>query len=169
MRPSVEFSGYGFLLGLGTAGVMIVNTLASWASWATNQPEGFGKYQFYFFGWRTLSPNWHKLFLCWQIFDSLTAVSDRLLLRSLGYLYSVAAAVSPDDDIWRVKYFLTLVYIPFGVAIMLLGSWPLILWTELIVARNNIESDTDMVAVYLFIAQAGAMLVPDFGCLKCED
>jgi hypothetical protein len=60
--------------------------------------------------------------------------------------------------------------IPVGAAAALLVGWPLILWTELIVARNKIESDTDMISVWLFIAQAGAMLMPAsstyFGCFR---
>lgn len=43
---------------------------------------------------------------------------------------------------------------------MLLFCWPLILWTELIVQRNRIESETDMIAVWLFVAQCVAMLAP---------
>lgn len=50
------------LLGLGTVGVLLLNTIAAWVSWATNQPEGFGEYQFFFFGWRTLSHGWHIFF-----------------------------------------------------------------------------------------------------------
>ena len=52
----------GLLLGLGTAGVIVLNNVASWTSWATNQTEGFGVYQFFFFGWRTLNPSWHKVY-----------------------------------------------------------------------------------------------------------
>lgn len=156
----------GILLGLGTAGVMITNTLAAWTSWATNQPDGFGIYQFFFFGWRTLSPDWHTFFLCWQIFDSLATILNVVA----AIVISIQTAEQKDGGVNKVeKYFRTIIWIPYGAAIMLLGSWPLILWTELIVARNNIESDTDMIAVYLFIAQAVAMLVPDFGCLKFED
>lgn len=37
------------LLGLGTVGVLLLNTIAVWMSWATKQPEGFGEYQFLLF------------------------------------------------------------------------------------------------------------------------
>ncbi|KFY45458.1 hypothetical protein V494_00954 [Pseudogymnoascus sp. VKM F-4513 (FW-928)] len=33
----------GIFLGLGTAGVIILNTVAAWTSWATNQPEGLAQ------------------------------------------------------------------------------------------------------------------------------
>ncbi|KAJ2977538.1 hypothetical protein NQ176_g4315 [Zarea fungicola] len=50
-----------------------------------------------------------------------------------------------------------------GAAIMLVLGWPVIMWTELIVARNHIHSDTDMIAVWLFVAQVVAMVVPSCG------
>jgi hypothetical protein len=154
---------FAVLLSLGTAGVMVLNTVAAWTSWATNLPEGFGVYQFFFFGWRTLNSDWYKLFLVWQIFDSITAVS------------SVCGAIAVALQSATVEKELPMYYrylcIPLGAVCVLLGSWPLIMWTELIVARNNIESDTDMVAVWLFVAQVVAMLIPSLGCCKgeCED
>lgn len=148
----------GALLGLGTMGVLGLNTAAAWISWKTNQIEGFGIFHFFFFGWRTLTPNWHKFFLCWQIFDTLTAVGCGI--TSLVTAISVAAG-QEEEPPWYMKY----VLIPVGSAIVLFGAWPLILWTELIVNRNQIESATDWTAVYLFIAQVGAMLVPS--CSGC--
>jgi len=59
--------------------------------------------------------------------------------------------------------------IPIGAAIMLLFSWPLIVWAELIVARNHIDSETDWVAVGLFIAQVASMFVPSLPCVYSED
>jgi len=44
--------------------------------------------------------------------------------------------------------------------------WPLIMWVELIFARNHIQSDTDMVAVWLFVAQVILMLIPIDDLLK---
>ena len=50
---------------------------------------------------------------------------------------------------------------PFLVALL---SWPCVLWAELIVSRNNIHSDTDMVAVYLFVAQVVMVRIPSVQC-----
>ena len=47
-----------------------------------------------------------------------------------------------------------------GSPLVLLMAWPLILWSELIVYRNHIESETDMIAVYLFITQVATMVLP---------
>jgi len=62
---------------------------------------------------------------------------------------------------WLLKQGYKYLAIPIGGILVLLISWPLILWVELIVARNNIESETDMVAVWLFVAQVATMLIPD--------
>lgn len=157
----------GLLLGLGTGGVIIFNTVTAWMSWATNQAEGYGVYQFFFFGWRTLSPGWHKFILVWQISDSIFALNCLILAIYLPIKMSKYTQEEMDKIPWYLgKYPL----IPVGAAAALIVGWPLILWTELIVARNNIESDTDWVSVWLFIAQAGAMLLPAsstyFGCMK---
>lgn len=154
------------ILGAGTAGVLILNTVSAWASWSNNLPQGFGDYQFFFFGWRTLDEGWHKFFLVWQIGDSVFTCASVLLV-----FHTAMKTVFMDDEnvsavipwrgssisgISKYKYPVILA----GAAIMLVGSWPLILWTELIVQRNHIESDTDMVAVWLFIAQVIAMILP---------
>jgi hypothetical protein len=67
----------GLILGFGTAALMIFNTVAAWTSWATNMTEGYNVYQFFFFGWRTLTPGWHKFFLLWQIGDILAVAGLR--------------------------------------------------------------------------------------------
>ncbi|KFY29223.1 hypothetical protein V493_02483 [Pseudogymnoascus sp. VKM F-4281 (FW-2241)] len=157
----------GGLLGLGTAGVIVLNTVAAWNSWATNQPEGYGVYQFFFFGWRTLSPGWHKFILVWQISDSIFALICLIAAISLSIGMPLATEEESTKTPWYLeKYPL----IPIGAAVAMLVGWPLILWTELIVARNKIESDTDMLSVWLFIAQVGTMLIPAsstyFGCMK---
>ncbi|KAK2853213.1 hypothetical protein FQN49_005296 [Arthroderma sp. PD_2] len=154
------------VLGLGSAGVLILNTVSAWISWNTNLREGFGEYQFFFFGWRTLTHGWHILFLLWQINDSLMVVSFLVVAAQL-----ISAAVAFSDEEEKLPWYLdTYVQIPLGAAgIMLFLGWVLVLWTELIVARNHIESETDMVAVYLFVAQVATMLLPKastiFGCL----
>ena len=150
-------------LALGTAGALTLNTVSAWTSWATNQPEGYGIYKFFFFGWRTLSAQWHKFMLVWQIFDSILALA--MSFTVLGMIITTAFSETPQPR-WHTKY----LWIPLGAASTLLGLWPLILWTELIVARNHIESATDWIGVWLFIAQVGAMLVPSssavFGCFR---
>ena len=152
------------LLSLGSAGVLVLNNVAAWISWTTNQPDGFGVYQFFFFGWRTLNSNWHIFMLLWQIFDTLLAV----MMVILAFVFiTLATEAFEGEDIpwWGSKY----VMIPIGAAVILLAFWPLIVWTELIVARNQMESATDWVAVWLFVAQVGALLVPPssvfLGCL----
>jgi hypothetical protein len=155
----------GLFLGFGTAGVIVLNTVAAWTSWATNQQEGFGVYQFFFFGWRTLSPGWHTLILLWQIGDSTLALS--CLITAIGIPIAVATRDDDEELPWYLRKYPA---IPIGAVVMLLLGWPLILWTELIVARNHIESATDMIAVWLFVAQVGALLIPScstyLGCFK---
>ena len=66
------------------------------------------------------------------------------------------------------RWLMTLAAIPLGAVVMLLFSWPNIMWTELVVASNHIESPTDRVAVWLFVAQAVAMIIPPCtGWLGC--
>lgn len=158
----------GLLLGFGTAGVMVLNTLSAWQSWVTNQPEGLGEYKFFFFGWRTLTEGWHKFFLVWQIGDSMiafsciiTAIAFPIALSSMRDKITDASIKIPGRGLFSLssmKYPL----IPIGAAVILFGAWPLILWVELIVQKNHIESDTDMIAVYLFIAQAVALIIPKY-------
>lgn len=155
------------ILGAGSAGVLILNTVSAWVSWSTNQPEGFDEYQFFFFGWRNLTRGWHKFILVWQIGDSIFTCASVLIA-----IYTAIQSVFMDNDesastfipwrgkstndISKYKYPVILV----GAVVMMVGGWPLILWTELIVQRNHIDSDTDMVAVWLFVVQVVAMILP---------
>ena len=159
----------GLPLGLVTAGVMVLNTVAAWTSWATNMPEGFDVYQFFFFGWRTLTPGWHTFFLLWQIGDSMTALGCAITAIIVSVTMATEKIESPEEPSWTRNSWILRLYdwanakylaIPVGAALMLLIGWSLILWTELIVSRNQIESDIDMVAVWLFVAQVATMLVP---------
>lgn len=142
------------LLGVGTAGVMILNTICGWLCWTTNQREGFGVFRFFFFGWRTLDSRWHKFMLLWQIFDTVAAFSCVIMVFVLALRFS---RITTEDVKWHWKY---TVILP-GAAIMLLIGWPLILWSELLMAGNHIKSGTDMIAVWIFAAQLGAMLMPN--------
>ena len=142
----------GLFLGLGSGGVIVLNTVAAWTAWATNMREGYGKFQFFFFGWRKLSKCWHTFILLWQISDSITAFVCLVLAIALPIILAVTDREYPS---W-IRY----PAIPLGAIVMLIIGWPLILWTELIVQRNHIESETDWVAVWLFVVQVGTMLVP---------
>lgn len=145
----------GLLMGLGTAGVIIFNTVCAWTAWAVHMPEGYGEYQFFFFGWRTLNEDWRKFFAVWQVSDSIFAFI--CVVAAIG----IAVYVAVEDK--EVPWFFRYLAIPLGAAAMLLVGWPLIMWTELIVQRNDIESETDMIAVWLFVAQAVTMMVPSCG------
>ncbi len=157
------------LLGLGTAGVVVLNTVSAWTAWAVHQPQGYGVYQFFFFGWRTLDEDFHKwLFLLWQISDSVLALFCVVAAIGAVVLFAIM-----KEDVAKVaenqlKWWHRCAAVPVGGAFMLLVGWPLVMWTELIVSRNQLESETDMVAVWLFVAQAVTMLLPSCGAsLSC--
>lgn len=78
-----------------------------------------------------------------------------------GYLIYVGA-VDAERARRMPWYCRTYPAIPLGAILMLIFAWPLILWVELIVQRNHIVSETDMVAVWLFVAQVGTMLIPSW-------
>ena len=167
-------SGYiatGLLLGLGTGGVVILNNITAWKSWAHLQPKGYGEYQFFFFGWRTLNDGWHKFFLVWQVFDSLLTFMCVMAAFAIP-LKMMISRTSKDKEkkkpsrlldamktISNYKY----IAIPCGAALMMIVAWPLVLWVELLIQRNHIESPTDWISVWLFIAQAGLLIIPSFG------
>ncbi|QPH05018.1 hypothetical protein C2857_002465 [Epichloe festucae Fl1] len=69
-----------------------------------------------------------------------------------------------DGDTSKYKYPAILA----GAAVMMVVGWPLILWTEMIVQRNHVESDTDIVAIWLFVAQVVAMILPSFDGLEAR-
>ncbi|PPR00505.1 hypothetical protein CVT24_005529 [Panaeolus cyanescens] len=150
----------GILAGLGSAGLIIMNTITAWISLKTNLPEGDGVYQFFFFGWRRLSKGWRIFFLLWEISDTMLSVT-MVLMALIGAVAIPLSAKkkyveeSKTFRLWRDTAIL------WGSALVLfVFGWPLILWMELIVKRNNIVSETDMIAVYLFIAQVVLMIVP---------
>jgi len=142
------------ILGLGTAGLIILNSVASWMSWATALPEGYGIYQFFFFGWRTLTPGWRTFFLLWQIANTIIVVPTSVILAILLSIYAAKGDITPP---WYQTYFAII----WGPPLVLCFTWELILWVELVVSRNDIESETDMIAVWLFVAQVVLLLMPD--------
>jgi len=139
----------GVILGFGTAALMIFNTVAAWTSWATNMSEGYNIYEFFFFGWRRLTPGWHKFFLLWQINDTVLAIFCVVSAICLSIAVT-RPGYKPDDLLsWYIRGFF-----------MVLSAGFLIMWVELIIFRNHIESPTDMIAVWLFVAQIGTMVLP---------
>lgn len=160
----------GLVLGLGSAGVLALNTTCAWTAWARNDPEGFGVYQFFFFGWRTLNPDWQKFILCWQISDSILAFGAAITCI-IGGLRIPSHHDTIDERESRIKKIATWRYlaIPVGAAVVMLVAWPLIMWTELIIQRNHIESQTDWTAVWLFIAQVGTLFLPHVGYDKVKN
>jgi hypothetical protein len=147
------------LLSFGTVGVMILNNIVAWTSWSTTQVQGFGVYQFWFFGWRTLGPHWHRYFLIIQVIDTLSLFGSVIFALSVAFR---TAALSKDKvPAWWYRY---QVIFAGGIGVIL-SIWPTMLWTELIIARNHIVSETDTTAVWLFIVQVVTMLAPPcFGC-----
>jgi len=146
----------GITLGIGTAGLMIFNTVAAWSSWASNMADGYNVYEFFFFGWRRLTPGWHKFFLLWQIGDTILAINCVVLAIAISIFVAKIGTKPEEIPPWWTAY---TTYAVGSVAVLFIG-WDLILWVELIVSRNHIESSTDMIAVWLFIAQIGTMLMP---------
>jgi hypothetical protein len=163
---------FGTILGFGSAGLIVLNSVSAWVSWIKDLPQGYYEYQFFFFGWRTLSPGWRWFFLVWQIADTTEAVTFLVCTIWIAWFATawdnekmegrlprwISWALPPGSRIATLRF----MAIPVGAALMMLFVvWPLILWVELIVGRNNIVSDTDWIAVWLFIAQVGTLLMPD--------
>ncbi|KAF2233559.1 hypothetical protein EV356DRAFT_524382 [Viridothelium virens] len=139
-------------LGVGTAGVLLLNTVSAWKSWALCMPQGYRVYEFFFFGWRRLTPGWHRFFGVWQASDSSLTLAAAILAVVIPLI------LNNNDD--RLPWWFTHAALIPGAVVMLVYSFQLILWTELIVQRNNIVSPTDWIAVWLFVAQIGACFLP---------
>jgi hypothetical protein len=152
------FSGnrwIALLLAFGAMGVLWLNNATAWISWMQGQEEGYGEWQFFFFGWRTLTHGWHKFIMVWQIANTLES------LGFSGLFLSLALQAGTTKFMWWHR----LPAIPLGGVIMAFILFPYILFVELLVRRNHIDSGTDWGAVYAFGAQVALMLLPDFG--KC--
>ncbi|KPI38895.1 uncharacterized protein AB675_5960 [Cyphellophora attinorum] len=148
-----------YLLGYGTVGVMILNNVVAWTSWSTSQTEGYGVYQFWFWGWKTFGKGWHGWF-CWiQIVDTIMLIFTAAAAFNLAF----GTAMTTQDKVppWWYRYQVVI----GGSVGTLMAIWPLIMWTELTIRRNSIASDTDMTAVWLFVVQAMTMLAPP--CFRC--
>ncbi|KAH6903123.1 hypothetical protein BKA70DRAFT_1301627 [Coprinopsis sp. MPI-PUGE-AT-0042] len=143
------------ILGLGTAGLMMFNVACAWISWKDVLPDGYGAYQFFFFGWRTLTPGWRTFILCGNIADTLFDIGALVGIFMVAG-FSLDATEDEDTPQSWMRYPL----IAIGPPLALLITWPVILWIELIVHRNHIVSETDMISVYLFIGQVVLMILP---------
>lgn len=154
----------GVLFGLGTAGAMILNTIASWMAFGLHQKPGYEVYQFFFLGWRTFDKGWHlALFFPWQIADTLMAL---VCVKMALYAAIYAPLARRSHILENVKWWYIYPAIPIGALAMLILGWPLVLWTELIIWRNHLESETDMTAAWLFAAQVVVMLIPTLNCTR---
>ena len=142
------------ILGLGTAGLLILNNLSAWTIWVKDLPAGYGTYRFFFFGWRTLTPGWRKFILLWLIFDTFAAL-NAIYCVVVTTCFSIFREPEEEEPPWWYQYVAILC-----APLTLILVWPLILWTELIVSRNHIESQTDMIAVWFLVAQVVALLLP---------
>ncbi|KAF5330529.1 hypothetical protein D9619_005187 [Psilocybe cf. subviscida] len=146
-----------YTMCIGTIAALIINDISTWMAYLTNLTEGNGVYRFFFFGWRTLSPSWRKLFLVWAVFDSLaTLIYICISLWLAAWTPEASKDVEDDEDFgcWQDT---SLVW---GSILGLVVSWPFVLWTELIIQRNHIVSATDWISVYLFIAQIALLAIP---------
>lgn len=146
-----------YTMGIGTIAALIVNNITTWTAYTTNLPEGYGVYQFFFFGWRTLTHKWRILFLLWGVADTLVTLSYISLSKFLADWAPAASKGLKDDDEFRLANDTSLIW---GSIMGLIVSWPFILWTELIVQRNHVVSDTDWISVYLFIVQISLLALP---------
>ena len=203
---SSRSGGLAVLLWLGTSVMLIINTILLWSSWK-HMAVGYGEYEFFFFGWRTLTPKWHKVFfLMWNVSSTILCGNSIIWAAAMARLSCKQSSivnkfVTKFRD--RLGSGMMLVAIFGGVLFMLIGAWPFtifffkaalkrvlqdsfseafgliesyiflqsgiwpfILWTELIFQRNEIVSATDETAVWLFIFQVVAMIIPAYGCLK---
>lgn len=105
--------------------------------------------------------------MLWQISDSGLALAG--VVAAIVIVVRLAFQEHVGDGFAKlVKWWYTYTAVPAGRLVMLFVSWPLILWTELIILRNELESETDIVAVWLFVAQAVTILLPSCGLsLSC--
>ena len=159
--------GLGVFLGVATAGLDVLQTVAAWGAYNEDLPAGIGVYQFFLFGWHTLTSSWRRFICFWQVFDTIVAV----IFALAAFLLAIKAPkMEEEQKEYLGKWWVKPCAITCGAAVVLIIAWPVILWTELIVERNRLESATDWVAVGLFAAQVGTMLLPSskkvFGCFR---
>jgi hypothetical protein len=149
------------LVGFGTVGVMVLNNVVAWTSWSTAQVQGYGVYEFWFFGWRTLGPHWHRYLCVVQIIDTLALIGSAW--AAIVIAFRTAQLTKDAAPAWWYRY-----QVIFGGGIgVLLSIWPIMMWMELTVRRNHIVSETDTTAVWLFVVQLVTMLAPPcFGCYE---
>ncbi|KAF6744606.1 hypothetical protein DFP72DRAFT_1018729 [Ephemerocybe angulata] len=153
---------YFSLQALGVAGMLTINAISGWINCTQNLPKGDGVYRFWFFGWRRLSEGWRGLAIFIQVLITLGSLILAIVVIILARRHSqfmgkyAKEQGEPWGKWWRIGAIalLTLIVLIFG--------WPLALWMELVVLKNGLVSETDWVAVYLFIAQVVMMIIPGF-------
>lgn len=59
------------VLMLATVGAMVHNVIDAWTAWAANLTDGFGKYEFFFFGWQKLESGWRTFMAVWLVGDTM--------------------------------------------------------------------------------------------------
>jgi hypothetical protein len=161
------------LLCVATIGLTVPSTLTAWVSWRTNLPEGDGEYQFPFFGSRTLNKGWRMLFLVWGICNTLSSLGMIISVVWLSFWLMVWFKKPEEDEglfgwVKKKIFLLRATAICWGAVGILILVWPFIYWMESIVKWNRIVSDTDMISVYLFVAQVVVMIVPTvFHIFRC--
>lgn len=106
---------------------------------------------------------WRVFFLLWEISNTIqiAIVVLWLVLIALSTPASWTKEETEDSG-WK---WIRATAIFWGAVLALLLTWPFILWTELVVRKNNIVSETDPVSVYLFAAQVGTMVLPSLFAL----
>ena len=206
-----------FLLWGGTTFMIVVNTIATWKAYEYMK-DGYGVYDFCFFGCRELNIDWHNYFfriwtisgtaMCvvsviWTIAMAVLAVKKNSdvnkFIRALGWNKFKLVIVA----IFLGSFFMTIGFWPIflylyrhlkkdphysgfrnalahklekkgwetiawlcSVPFLSVGIWPMVLWTESVMRRNDIYSPTDKIAIILFAFQIAALLMPGFLC--CE-
>ncbi|KAF9053224.1 hypothetical protein BJ165DRAFT_1340044 [Panaeolus papilionaceus] len=147
----------GICNGLVVAALIMMNTITAWISWKECLSEGDGLYRFFFFGWRTLSKGWRNFFLLWQIGDTFAALGAMVYIPALVQM-GIKDESDDDDDMPSGYVACSMIFVGPPLVMVAVG-WPLIMWIELIVSKNHISSETDMISVYLFIAQVALLIL----------
>lgn len=148
------------LLSLGAMGVLWLNNATAWVSWKTGQEAGFDEWQFFFFGWRKLTYGWHMFLMVWQISNSLESFALSVVIASIA-IWMIAG--KKDEVKKKFQWWHRFPAVLVGGAMMTFVVFPYIIWIELIIRRNHIESETDWAAVYVFIGQVALLFLPDLG------
>ncbi|PPR00504.1 hypothetical protein CVT24_005528 [Panaeolus cyanescens] len=151
----------GGISATASAALIMMNVATSWVSITTNLPEGDDVYAYYCFGWKTLSKSSRRSFTAWNVFDTLFSIAMAVCCFFVAFVswdYFKEHKDSKEFKMEKISSALAAVVLGPPIVLLLIG-WELIMWIELIVQRNHIVSETNMIAVYLFIAQVVLMII----------